>query len=106
MKLEVIESPLFTVNRILVPMINEAIIVFENNIATVEDIDKGMCLGANHPIGPLKLADMVGLDTLLSVMDTLFKETQDSKYRSSTLLRKMVRAGFLGMKSGKGFYNY
>jgi 3-hydroxybutyryl-CoA dehydrogenase len=104
--IEVRESPLFIVNRILVPMINEAINVLELNIGSKEDIDKGMALGANHPIGPLKLADMIGLDTLLSVMDTLYEETQDSKYRSSVLLRKMVRAGHLGVKSGQGFYDY
>ena len=100
------EAPLFAVNRILVPMLNEAMFVLMEGIASAEDIDKGMHLGANHPIGPLALSDMVGLDTLLFVMDTLYKETRDSKYRPCPLLRKMVRAGNLGRKTGQGFYNY
>lgn len=100
------EAPLFAVNRILVPMINEAIIVLEEGIATPEDIDTGMKLGANHPIGPLALADLIGLDVLLMVTDTLYNETQDSKYRSATLLRKLVRAGHYGRKTGQGFYKY
>ncbi len=100
------EAPLFTVNRILVPMINEAIIVLQEGIATAEDIDTGMKLGANHPIGPLALADLIGLDVTLAVMDSLYTETQDSKYRSATLLRKLVRAGHLGRKTGQGFYKY
>ncbi|MFO7263883.1 MAG: 3-hydroxybutyryl-CoA dehydrogenase [Bacillaceae bacterium G1] len=104
--IDVKESPLFAVNRILVPMINEAIFVLQEGIASAEDIDKGMKLGANHPIGPLALADLIGLDTLLFVMDSLYEETQDSKYRAAPLLRKMVRAGHLGRKTGRGFYEY
>lgn len=100
------EAPLFVVNRILVPMINEAIFVFMEGVASAEDIDKGMKLGANHPIGPLALADLIGLDTTLLVADTLYAETGDSKYRACPLLRKMVRAGHLGRKTGRGFYNY
>jgi 3-hydroxybutyryl-CoA dehydrogenase len=100
------EAPLFVVNRILCPMLNEAIFVLQEGIASREDIDKGMMLGANHPIGPLALCDLVGLDVMLMVMDNLYAEMGDSKYRACTLLRKMVRAGHLGRKSGKGFYDY
>lgn len=100
------EAPLFVVNRILVPMINEAAYVLMEGIASAEDIDKGMMLGANHPIGPLALADLVGIDVLLAVQDTLYKETGDSKYRPCPLIRKLVRAGHLGRKSGQGFYSY
>jgi len=100
------EAPLFVVNRILVPMINEAAYVLMEGVANAEDIDKGMMLGASHPMGPLALADLVGLDVLLAVQDTLYKETGDSKYRACPLIRKMVRAGHLGRKSGKGFYSY
>jgi 3-hydroxybutyryl-CoA dehydrogenase len=100
------EAPLFAVNRILAPMMNEAIFVLQEGIATREDIDRGMVLGANHPIGPLALADLVGLDTLLMVMDTIYNETRDSKYRPCTLLVKLVRAGHYGRKTGRGFYEY
>jgi 3-hydroxybutyryl-CoA dehydrogenase len=104
--IEVKEAPGFAVNRILCPMINEAIFVYSESIASMEDIDQGMVLGANHPIGPLALADLVGLDTLLAVLEGLHQELGEDKYRPAPLLRKMVRAGHLGRKSGKGFYDY
>lgn len=100
------EAPLFAVNRILVPMLNEAMFVLLEGTASAQDIDKGMCLGANHPIGPLALADLIGLDTLMLVMDSLYKETADSKYRPCPILRQKVRGGHLGRKSGRGFYVY
>jgi 3-hydroxybutyryl-CoA dehydrogenase len=104
--IEVKEAPGFAVNRILVPMINEAVFVLAEGVASAEDIDKSMMLGANHPIGPLALADMVGLDTILFVLEGFHRELGEDKYRPSALLRKMVRAGYLGRKSGKGFYDY
>jgi 3-hydroxybutyryl-CoA dehydrogenase len=98
-------APGFVVNRILVPMINEAFFVLAEGLATPEDIDAGMKLGCNHPIGPLALADMIGLDTCLAIMEVYFKNFSDSKYRPCPLLREMVAAGYLGRKSGKGVYS-
>ena len=103
---EVEEAPGFVVNKILIPMINEACDLLYTGVASAEGIDKAMQLGANHPMGPLALGDLVGLDVCLAIMDTLYKETGDSKYRASLLLRKMVRAGHLGRKTGKGFFDY
>lgn len=103
---EVAEAPGFVVNRILIPMINEAVGILAEGIASAEDIDKAMMLGANHPMGPLALGDLIGLDVCLAIMDVLYKETGDSKYRAHTLLRKYVRAGWLGRKTGRGFHNY
>lgn len=103
---EVEEAPGFVVNRILIPMINEASFILQEGIASVEDIDTAMKYGANHPMGPLALGDLIGLDVCLAIMDVLYTETGDTKYRSSSILRKYVRAGWLGRKSGRGFYNY
>ena len=99
-------SPGFVVNRILVPMINEAIFVLQEGLASAEDIDAGMKLGCNHPIGPLALADMIGLDTMLAVMNVFYEGFNDSKYRPAPLLKEMVAAGYLGRKTGRGFYQY
>lgn len=103
---EVKESPGFVVNKILIPMINEAVCVLEEGVASAADIDKAMCLGAGHPMGPLALADLIGNDVVLEIMNTLWHETGDPKYRASVLLKKMVRAGRLGKKTGAGFFDY
>ena len=103
---EVKEGPGFVVNRILIPMINEAIMVLEEGLASAEDIDTAMKLGCNHPMGPLALADLIGLDTCLHIMDVFYEETHDSKYRAARLLRQMVRGGKLGRKTGAGFFDY
>ncbi len=100
------EAPGFVVNRILIPMINEAIGIYADGVASAEDIDKAMKLGANHPIGPLALADMIGNDVNLAIMEVLYTEFADPKYRPHPLLKKMVRANMLGRKTGQGFYNY
>lgn len=104
--IEVGEAPAFVANRILVPMINEAVGVLEAGTASAADIDTAMKLGANHPMGPLALCDLIGLDVILAIMETIQFETGDQKYRPAPLLRKMVRAGMLGQKTGKGFFEY
>ena len=100
------EGPGFVVNRSLVPMINGAIGLYAEGIASAEGIDAAMRLGCNHPMGPLELGDLIGLDVVLAIMDTLFEETHDVKYRAHPLLRKYVRGGLLGRKAGRGFYEY
>lgn len=100
------EAPGFVVNRILIPMINEAAYMVTEGVSSPEDIDTAMKLGANHPMGPLALGDLIGLDVCLAIMDVLYTEFGDSKYRAAPLMRKMVRAGHLGRKTGQGFFKY
>jgi 3-hydroxybutyryl-CoA dehydrogenase len=100
------EAPGFVVNRMLIPMINEAVSILAEGVASAEDIDRAMKFGAHHPMGPLALADLIGNDVNLSIMETLYKETGDPKYRAHPLLRKMVRANHLGRKTKKGFFEY
>ena len=100
------EAPGFVVNKILIPYCNEGVCVLQEGVASAEDIDIAMQLGANHPMGPLHLGDLIGWDVVLNIMDVLYNETHDSKYRANVLIRKMVRAGKLGIKTGEGFFNY
>ena len=100
------DIPGFIVNRILMPMLNEAVFALQGGVATPEDIDKAMKLGTNHPMGPLALIDLIGLDVTLNITEVLYREFQDPKYRVAPLLRQMVRAGQLGRKTGRGFYEY
>ena len=103
---EVKDGPGFIVNKILIPMINEAVCVLQDGVASAADIDKAMQLGANFPMGPLALSDLIGTDVVLHIMNILYQETGDSKYRPNVLLKQMVRGGLLGRKTGKGFFEY
>ncbi len=103
---EIREAPGFIVNRVLIPMINEAISIYAEGVASVEDIDTAMKLGANHPMGPLALGDLIGLDVVLAILNVMLKETGDNRYLPQALLKKMVREKKLGRKTGEGFYNY
>ncbi len=103
---EVREAPGFVVNRVLIPMINEAISIYAEGVATVEDIDTAMMLGANHPMGPLALGDLIGLDVVLAILNVMLKETGDNRYLPQPMLKKMVREKKLGRKTGEGFYKY
>ncbi|MBE9389848.1 3-hydroxybutyryl-CoA dehydrogenase [Vagococcus salmoninarum] len=104
--IDIKDSPGFAVNRILIPMINEAIFAVSEGVASPQEIDEAMMMGANHPMGPLALADYIGLDTCLAIMNVLYEGFNDSKYRPCPLLKKYVEAGWLGNKTGKGFYEY